>query len=176
MNKNIELAKKLKALAERGVGGESVNAQKLLASLLKKNGLSMSDIEQETSKEYFFKASGSDSRLLTQIIKRVNYDLNVYKFPASVVKEHGLSGNMMTECTASEFIEIEQMYSVFKRLYKEELELFYKAFVTANDLLTDSPIKKTTSDLSEVELDEWRRVQEMAMSVKTESIRKQIDQ
>ena len=87
MEKNIELAKKLKALSDRGVGGEKINAEKLLNDLLKKHGLTIEDVEGEKTDVYCFKASGIYAQLLLQIIKRVGFDLKVWMFSAKKVKE-----------------------------------------------------------------------------------------
>lgn len=176
MDKHIELIKKLKALADKGVGGEAENAQQMLEKMLLKHNLTIEDIVGEQKNDYYFKASGIKAKLLTQIIKRVNYDLKIYDIPSNVVKKYSLSGNVMTTCTVAEFIEIEQMFYIYDNLYKRESEIFYKAFLTANDLLARPPKdeQKTTKDLSKDELEEWKRTQEMASKIKKESIRKQI--
>ena len=176
MDKHVELIKKLKALADRGVDGEAKNAQKLLDKMLKKHNLTVEDIEGEKQQDYFFKATGINASLFAQIVKRVNYDLKIYFFPAAKVKQFGLAGNHMITCTAAEFIEIEQMFDVYKRLYKKESEIFYKAFLAANDLLAIPPKseQKTTSDLSPEEFEEWKRTQAIASKIKTETIRKQL--
>lgn len=45
MEKYIELAKKLKELADRGTGGEKVNAEQQLTRLMEKHGITLEDIE-----------------------------------------------------------------------------------------------------------------------------------
>jgi hypothetical protein len=176
MEKQINLLKKLKALAERGIGGEAENAQNLFDRLLKKYGLTVEDIEGESTQFYAFKAGGVNAMLLMQIIKRVNYDLKIYDIPPEKVKALNLGGNIATECTVAEYIEIEQMFKAYKNLYKKENAIFYSAFLTANDLLTIPPKKKarTTDDLSPEELEKWKRTQAMASKIKTETIRKQL--
>jgi len=174
MEKHIELIKKLKALAERGIDGEAKNAQNLLHKMLKKHNLTIEDIEREETRDYYFKASGTNAKLLTQIAKRVNYDLPVYDVPSDKIKQYHLSGNMIITCTPAEFIEIEQMFDVYKKLYKKESELFYKAFLSANDLLARPPKQKSVADLTPEELEEWKRTQKMAQGIKTETIRKQL--
>ena len=51
MSKYIELAKKLKALADRGIGGEKINAEKMLNALMKKHKISIEDIEGEKQED-----------------------------------------------------------------------------------------------------------------------------
>lgn len=171
--KHIELAKKLKVLADRGTGGEKVNAEKLLNKLLKKHGLTIEDIEAEKVQPYYFKASGIYAKLLHQIIARVNYNLKTYDVHLKYRKI--LPGNIFTECTTAEYLEIEEMFRVFKKLYKSENDIFYMAFLTANDLLAIPPKEKTTDDLTPKEIEEWTRAQQMASKIKTETIRKKLN-
>lgn len=42
------LLKKVRALAEHGVGGEAENAEKLLARMMKKYGISEEELDEET--------------------------------------------------------------------------------------------------------------------------------
>ena len=178
MEKHIELAKKLKALAEKGVGGEAKNAQQMLDKMLKKHNLTLSDIDGDSTNDYYFMATGVNARLFHQIVKCVNHNLKVYIFPKSKASIYGIKANMVITCTAYEFVEIDQMFSVFSRLFKEESEIFYTAFLAANDLLVNPPDseRKSVSDLSPEELEKWRRSQEMSSKIKRESIRKQLVQ
>ncbi len=63
MDKYIELAKKLKAHADRGFDGEKINAEKMLNRLLEKHGITIEDIEQDKKSDYFFNLNTIDSRL-----------------------------------------------------------------------------------------------------------------
>lgn len=53
-SKIIELARKIKELADRGVGGEKVNATQKLADLLKKYDIAFTELE-ETKSNYNLK-------------------------------------------------------------------------------------------------------------------------
>ena len=59
MSKNIDLAKKLKALADRGVDGEKTNAEAMLNSLMKKHNITIEEIEGEELLDFFFKIEKS---------------------------------------------------------------------------------------------------------------------
>jgi hypothetical protein len=173
--KYLALAKKLKALADKGIGGEKVNAEEMLNALLKKHNLTYEEIEGEKLQDYYFTLNKEEGRLWSQICKRVNVDLKCYgPFPSKDVKRLRLEGNNMARCTASEYIEIESMFHLYSRLYKQEIEIFYKAFCTANDLLASGKVKRSTSELSPEELEEWKRAQAMAEKIKKESYRKQL--
>ncbi len=177
MSKHIELAKKLKALADKGIGGEKINADKMLNDLMKKHNLTIEDIEGEKTADYFFKFKDDDTvRLWGQIVARVNYKIPKYgEIPAKKVKQLNLKGNYFVTCTVAEYMEIESMLGVYPRLYKQELDIFYSAFCKANDLLVTEGKPKTTDDLTPKEYEEWKRVQEMASKIKSETFRKQLN-
>jgi hypothetical protein len=176
MEKNIELLKKLKALSEKGVGGEATNATDMLNKLLKKHNLTLEDLEEDKKNDYYFSTSGMHSELLHQIAKMVNSEVKCYDVPLKMVKKHKLSGNFILNCTSAEFIEIDQMFSVYKNLLDKELKVFYYAFLQTNDLLI-TPKKgseKKLSDLSKEEKEQLLRANEMASLIKKETVRKQI--
>lgn len=176
MSKHLDLAKKLKALSEKGVGGEKINAEKMLSDLMKKHNLSIEDIEGEKKQDYFFRIKKGDERLWLQIVCRVNPEIKKYgEIPSKKIKELGLKGNYIITCTTSEYIEIESMLSVYKRLYKEELDLFFTAFCNANDLLVYVKNPKSVKDLNDEELEKYLRMKKLASSIKTETFRKQIE-
>jgi hypothetical protein len=174
MEKYIELAKKLAALAEKGIGGERVNAQVMLEKIMQKHGLSIEDIEGEAQKEYFF--TDVDQRLWHQIVGRVNPEIHCYgKIPAKYVKRVKLPGNYFIRCTASEYVQIEGMYAIYKRLYDEELNIFYHAFCTANDLLVRPKTPIGIDDLEAKELEKLLRVRKMSREIKTEQYRRALN-
>ena len=176
MSNHIELAKKLKALADKGIGGEKTTAEKMLATLLKKHKITIEQIDSEATQDYYFKLKNSEQRLLYQIIKHVHYKLNFYgEFPKDIIKKHGLKGNYMVTCTASQYIEIEAKHSFYKNLYEEEVSVFYSAFIRANGLLVDNPESKDDEEMSFEDYEKWKRVNDMAKNIKVGEFRKQIE-
>ena len=136
MSKCIDLAKKLKALANRGIDGEKINAETMLNALMKKHGITIEEIEGEKIEDYYFQVKKEDIRLWHQIIAKVDDSISSYgEFPKNVIKEFSLKGNHMLKCTTSQYVEIEAKLSFYKKLYEEELEIFFIAFLSANDLL-----------------------------------------
>jgi hypothetical protein len=175
--KYIILAKKLKALADKGIDGEKVNAQKMLEALLKKHNLTILDIEAESKNDYFFKLKDADHRLWQQIVKRVGKDIPCYgPIPAKVLKDFKFKGNYLITCTASQYVEVEAMFAIYSKHLVKEYDIFYRAFCTANDLLVergeDDP--KDESELSAEELKAFRRSLLMAENIKKETYRKQL--
>ena len=174
MSKQIELLRKIQELAKRGVGGEAINAQNQLEILLKKYNLKLEDIEEEKKDYHFLNAKNFDLKLLRQIAARVNYNLNVVVLPPKKVKEFMVEGNCVIECTVAEFIEIEQMFHIYRKLYKKEEDIFYTAFLTANDLLARNP-KGVEKEMTDEEYENWLRINKMSKSIENVTIRKQIE-
>lgn len=172
--KQILLAKKLKALADRGIGGEKLNAQNMLDAHLKKHGIAYEDIEAEALHDFYYNVDGIFSKLLHQIACRVRYGIRVFGIPKKDVKKHKLPGNFIIECTTAEYIEIDLMYDIYKKLYESELDVFYTAFLAANDLLARPPVTKSYEDLSPEDQEKQDRAAKMAQAVKTATIRKQL--
>lgn len=175
MEKHILLAKKLKALSDKGIGGEKLNAEKMLQDLLKKFNIKMSDIEGEEKFDYFFKLKENEIDLWIQIVKNVNWEIKIYgEFPKKKIKELALEGNYMITCAVCEYIEIEAKYKFYSDAYKQELEIFYSGFIHANQLYSSEPPTKKVSELSEKEKEEYQRTLLMASNIKKQSFHKQL--
>lgn len=56
------LLKKIRALAEHGVGGEAENAEKLLARMMKKYGISEAELDEETRVRHDFTYRGGGGK------------------------------------------------------------------------------------------------------------------
>lgn len=82
------LLKKIRALAEHGVGGEAENAEKLLARMMKKYGISEAELDEETRVRHDFTYhGGEEKKILKQVVYKVTggytYEL-VYPRPQSL--------------------------------------------------------------------------------------------
>ncbi len=177
MSKILELAKKLKELADRGIGGEKNTAEAMLNALLKKHKISIEEIEGDKLEDYFFTLKNNLAPLWGQIVKHVDSNIKRYgEFPAKLVKKHLLKGNYMISCTASQYIEIESKYSFYEQLYNEELKYFYSAFIKANNLLIDNPNKPfvDAEDLSEEDYERYKRIDDLSKKIKVGQFRKQL--
>lgn len=78
--------KKVKALAEGGVGGEKEAAQRLLKTLCAKYGVTPEELNEEQKKEYMFRVRNSVLKLFLQVYtfmfdatERYENDLHYYK-------------------------------------------------------------------------------------------------
>lgn len=66
------LLKKVRALAEHGVGGEAENAEKLLARMMKKYGISEEELDEETRLRHDFTYhGGEEKKILRQVVYKV---------------------------------------------------------------------------------------------------------
>ena len=129
MENKEELLKKIKALAESGVGGEKENAQKLLQELMEKYNIQEEDIEEDVIKEFD------------------NKEKDIYKILAIIVGkdvEDGKKGfysyrwngrkKYFIKCTSAEFLEFEAKFKFYMHHFKIEIERFYSAFIQANKI------------------------------------------
>ena len=134
MNKK-ELLRKLRSLAEQGVGGEKLNAQKKLEEMLKKYNISDKELDEETVELYHFKVRGERERLLiAQIMYKVcNRKDNIFTFRRDLTGRK-LSSELGCECTASQRIEIELLFDFYKRLYNREEKFFFSTFIQKHRL------------------------------------------
>lgn len=174
MSKHIELARKLKALAERGIGGEKKTAEEMLNALLKKHKITIEEIEGEKLEDYYFNLKSEQHDLWHQVVKRINLSIKCYgMFPKKAIKELQLGGNYMLKCTASEYIEIEAKFDFYTKLLKEEYDIFLTAFFNANDLLVDNPdIKKV--ERTDEDYEKWARIHDMSKKITVGQFRKQL--
>lgn len=164
--KLIELARKLNELAKRGIDGEKETAERKLAELMEKHGISLEDIEAETTTDVqFYYASALEQRLLLQIAASVG---------VTSYGENTRTRNVWLTLTASQRIEVEFKYDIYRRALKEELEIFLRAFIHKNDIYDKKrePIK--TSDLTREEKEIILRAQLMSEGIKKANVHKQL--
>lgn len=136
--KSIELIKKLKALADKGVGGEKVTAQQLLERELKKLGLTIEDIDSilEPLIEFEFKFESKEhKKFLIQIAHSIKNPCRTYK----LYRNGKLLSKICLEFTSAEAVEFSAKAEFYWARYQEEKGLFYKAFIQKNRLFTKGP-------------------------------------
>ena len=123
-------AKKLLALAERGVGGEKANAQRMLDKLLEKHSLTLDDLIGEQRKDHLFECSGGAiyKRLLLQII------VSVMPLKTDIYHCRGKRNAYIVSATDAEIVEIELMYDVYSVALKEQLDITFQAFIHKHDI------------------------------------------
>lgn len=168
-DKILALAKKLKALAERGVDGEKINAEKLLNKLLAEHNISLEEINSDVVRERCFSFKDNKHRkFIHQIIASVvGSEYRAFCFK-------GVRGKMYIELNDADYIEVEMKLDIFWREYLRQEKLFYQAFVQKNQLYTKETGETPEREYSEEELNNIREMLEIAAGMKKVEIHKQI--
>lgn len=143
--------KKLKALAERGIGGEKENAQALLDKLCAKYEISPKSLDEEEERKlrwFRYRKGAPFRKLLAQcIFKVMGKESKTYGPGESRKREFA------TECTAAEAIEIELDYEFYANALQIEITRLTEMFIQKNSLFppgceTESECKLTEEDIS----------------------------
>jgi hypothetical protein len=169
MSNKIDLAKKLQALAERGEGGEKMNAQKMLEDFIKKNGITEEDLGSIERTPHTFKVPADLHRLFFQIVYQVQ-DVSQFTYHL----KDGNARRVIIECSEAEAINIKIMFRWYSEQWEKEKELFFKAFICKNNLYSSKP-GRSENELSPEELDEVMRIREMVGVVKNQKHHKRLE-
>ena len=119
--KQKALLQKLKALAERGVGGEKEGAERKLKQLMAKYGVDQLELEGDQVSRYEIKYRGEfEKRLLSQIVYRARNDKE-----GQFCRRYGKGSKsiLIVECTKAQEIQIRIEFEFYRDLLKEEQEL-----------------------------------------------------
>ena len=131
MAKREDILRKLKALAERGVGGEAINAGELLKRMMEKYGITEDEISDDCIERCEFRYSGVFGKdLMHQIIFMVCGEITMYQY-------RGNSKIVIADVTTVQRIEIEAAYTFYRKRLDEGLRKFYDAFVQKQYLFPD---------------------------------------
>ena len=135
-SKKIELIKKVKALADRGVGGEKEDAAKLLEKLMKKYGIEEADISEDIEEIQSFSYHGEfEHRLLLQIFYKHFPDITENRGRVRTLPYgKGSRSTFFISCTIAQGIEIAIEFDFYRELWKEEVNFFYQAFLAKHDI------------------------------------------
>jgi len=169
MNKYIELAKKLKALADQGIEGEKENAIDKLDRLMKTHGITLEQIEGEKMSHECIEHKANNKYLAYQCVFKVlgtNVSIWGHRYKRTA---------FFVECTKAEYIEIITNLEHYWELYQKESKLFFKAFILRNKIHGELNVVSGDSITAE-EYEDHMRVMKMQESIKEERPQKRIDQ
>ena len=143
MEEKEVLLKKLKALADKGVGGEQENAKKILDRLLKKYDIELSDLDGESVFEHEFEYSDKFEReILKQICFKVtDGDRRVYSYK----RGPGCRTKICCECTDAEAAQIRFENDFYTELWREEMAYFLTAFISKHRLFDNKPNERPSA-------------------------------
>lgn len=125
--KKIDLLKKLKNLAEQGVGGEKETAQKKLKQLMQKYDVEEEELSDETEEKYEFTFHGEFER---RLLLQVGY------------KILGKRTTRIIECTKAEALQIRIEHEFYCDLWKEEQDFFFECFIQKHRIFTEDNEEK----------------------------------
>lgn len=175
MSTPIERMKKILALARRGVGGEKVTAEAMLAKLLDKYGMTVEDLEGEQhaiERHWFTYRTEIERKLLVQIVANV---LN-----SSAITRWKRRGKRMIgfDLTAFQHAEVDVRYEAYRKPLQKELEKatsrIYSAFVQANDLGVDRS-DDDDHPRPEVDMDELMAIMALMRTMKPTPVHRQLE-
>lgn len=170
----LEKIKKIKALADRGVGGEKTTAQATLERLMQEHGITEADLEVERVETVFFPYHDElERRILIQIIFSVTGKPAFGCVGAASGRKRKKYG---TDCTAAQRLEIEFNHKFFYEAAKKEFEVFLYAFYMKNGIFPPDGIapEQETKALTKEELEEILRAEQMAATMEKYTPRKAI--
>lgn len=158
------LLKKMRALAERGVGGEADNAEEILRRLMEKYGVSEDELDEEERRRHDFEYHGKEQeKLLRQVVYKVTggyaYNL-VYRASGRKVKTR-----LGADCTAAEKVEIEFLFDFYTRLWERERDAFLSAFIQKHRIFTI----RDDIEPQEVSREELLKMQALMLGMSDES-------
>lgn len=169
-DKNKELLLKLKALAERGVGGEKEVAERKLAQLMEKYGVESVDLEEDKEEDHEFRyQTDYEKMLLRQLFYKIvpDWSSKTYYYRSGKGKRtiYGIT------CTKAQAIQIGIEYDFYKELWKEEVDFFFSCFIQKHAIFGTS----IDGDIRTLPHDEFLRMQQIMDGMQDKSIVKRIE-
>lgn len=153
--------KKLKALADKGVGGEKENAESMLKRLMEKHGVSIEEIEEDQKIPRDLKFTKKNEQLFWQILSHIMGGAAQYR------SHKNSTTRIRIEMTSSEHIEFEAKMNFFQKKFEEDFSIFYRAFIHKNDLFSKpSDLSSEPKEMTPEEIDEYFKVKEMMQGMK----------
>lgn len=134
--KVLEKLGKIKALAERGVGGEKETAMRMYEKLRQKYEISDDEAEaalEKLERRWFSYSTPIEEDLLTQIFYKVTGSAEYFRYDG----KYNRRKKRGCVCTELEAAEIQLLFNFYREQMKEELKAFTMAFANKNHLFPD---------------------------------------
>jgi hypothetical protein len=161
-----ELIKKLKVLAEKGEGGEKDKAEILLKKLMDKYGVSEGDIAADIKEYYEFEVCEWTQQLVVQVASTViGSDFEIYR---QKEKEESTIALLLS---TTEYLEIQAKYEFYLKAFREEFQIFRRAFITSNTLYHASCLQSNDNEYTSEDL----KVLKIALSIEKRFFNKQLN-
>jgi hypothetical protein len=166
MSKTIDLIIKIKALADRGEGGEKLNATKILQDLMAKHNITFDDIDGEKKDYEIFEYSRNKHQILHQVMLMImGKGLKIYGYK-------GKRNAMVIECTKSQYLEIQAAFAFYWAAYERDLEIFTNAFIHKNRLIPHDADEINLKEMSEDQIRELKKTLGMMAVIERRTMNK----
>jgi len=147
----ITRLRKIYELTIRGCDGERETAERMLRNALRKYEMQLTDIlpeDAEVRKTWWYHyATPWEKRLLRQCFCMVcSPDVPV------TYRHKQLKGQLGCDLTHCQMVELDVFYHKYKILWKEEMEMFFVAFLNKHDIFSHRPNEQKSKDPDENEL------------------------
>lgn len=150
-----ERLKKVFALALEGAeGGERETAQALLDKLMKKYGLSISDIEDDIPVENEFTYHGNEQRriLMQTVYKVIGHVDEVYVF-SNPNTGRICRTKFVVFCTPAQSVEIKFLFDFYSALWQKEKDMLLRAFIQKHKLFGEGSVNSENEKMSDEEVE-----------------------
>lgn len=172
-DKKKQLLNKLKALAERGVGGEKETAQRKLQELMEKYEIDENDLSDDKKEKYQFKYKNEfEKKLIKQIAYRTfkkEWSERMYTYS----RGRGKRSIMLIECTKAEEIQLRIEYEFYKDLWKEEAEFLFNVFIQKHRIF--DPEGSCKKDYYRMKEQDLKRMSMMEMLLQDKTMTKMLE-
>ena len=179
---------KMKALAERGVGGERAAAEKLLNEVAEKYGIDLNDLDHEAEEDHSL-SLGSGWKLslfcqLAALMRLEQYgDAHVrhclvlancrYAWSKGRAARRIVKRDRFFRGTKSQWIELNAKFDVLSRDYETQRAAFYEAFLRSNDLLL--PYGTIRTKFTDEEIKQAELAARLSTGITPSNVRKMIE-
>ena len=141
----LEKLMKVKALADRGEGGERESAERTLAALMERYGITEADLEDnQVSTHWIRYKTVWEKKLLHQLAYMYLGEGNSFgcvgTYTGRSRKEVGI------KCTPAQYIEIEADFAFYSAAMEEEMGIFYSAFLQKNNLFPPPELARENTE------------------------------
>jgi len=171
MSNKVELLKKIKALADNGIGGEKINAKLKLRKLMKELGITDLDLEIDKVKTRIFKTGSLIiyKKLFVQVVSSIIEDVKIYS-------SMGNKNIRLVDCTVSQQVEIEAKFAFYKIRYNQDLETFFIAFIQKNGIFPKYSKEQEHEEMTHEERTKYIKAEMMSNGLEKHHYRKQIEE
>ena len=167
----LALMRKVKALADAGHEGERIAARARLDSLLAKHGITEEQLAETQRNLYGFRFKTEQEKLL--IICLVAHVACDGHFP-TLRRGDEHKNKVWFMLTHAEHVDVVTRRDFYLRHWKEEMRIFFRAFIYAQHLGTKPDGDSDDQELTNEQLQELRRIGAFQTFVQTKTPHRQL--